>query len=168
MYTLKRVRIVRISCLRYYLHYLSIPLYTQLIRTLRTLFEAYIVCFLNIILTQFVGGILEKFLLKLSQKKILCWSLGKLQKKVLLLAGPLRPNPLPPSSLMAVEILERWKKVFFSLMARPLREELFFCCFPKKSNIKVTLRNKKRNASTRCYLHYKNPLASLGLLCDLK
>ena len=36
--------------------------------------------------------------------------LGKPQKKVLLLmAGPLRPNPPPPSSLMAVEILERWK-----------------------------------------------------------
>ena len=36
---------------------------------------------------------------------------GKSQKKVLLLmARPLRPNPPPPSSLMAVEILERWKK----------------------------------------------------------
>ena len=34
--------------------------------------------------------------------------LGKQQKKVLLLmAGPLRPNPPPPSSLMAVETLER-------------------------------------------------------------
>ena len=35
-----------------------------------------------------------------------------------------------PSSLMAVEILERWKKgskkVLFSLMARPLREKPFF------------------------------------------
>ena len=56
------------------------------------------------------------------------------------MAGPLRPNPPPPSSLMAVEILERWKKrlkkvIFFLmarpitsppfLMARPLREELF-------------------------------------------
>ena len=40
------------------------------------------------------------------------------------MAGPLRPNPLPTSSLMAVEILECWekkvtKKVIFSLMARP-------------------------------------------------
>ena len=26
------------------------------------------------------------------------------------MAGPLRPNPPPPSSLMANEILERWKK----------------------------------------------------------
>ena len=35
------------------------------------------------------------------------------KKKVLLLmAGPLRPNLPPPSSLMAVEILERWKKRF--------------------------------------------------------
>ena len=49
------------------------------------------------------------------------------------MAGPLKPKPLPPplSSLMAVEILERWKKRFekkvtFSLMARPLREDLFF------------------------------------------
>ena len=60
------------------------------------------------------------------------------------MAGPLRPNPPPPPSLRAVEIYERWKKrfqkKFFSLMAqpftphsllmaRPLREELFFCCF---------------------------------------
>ena len=28
------------------------------------------------------------------------------------MAGPLRPNPTPPSSLMTVEILERWKKRF--------------------------------------------------------
>ena len=40
------------------------------------------------------------------------------------MAGPLRPNPPPPSSLMTVEILERRKKG--SKMARPLREELFF------------------------------------------
>ena len=47
------------------------------------------------------------------------------------MAGPLRPNPPPPSSLMAVEKLERWgkkgsKKIYFFLMARPLREEIFF------------------------------------------
>ena len=42
------------------------------------------------------------------------------KKKVLLLmAGPLKPNPPPPSSLMAVEILEHGekkvpKKVHFS------------------------------------------------------
>ena len=48
------------------------------------------------------------------------------------MAGPLRPNPPPPSSLIAVEILKRWKKRFQkvpkvpkgSLMARPFREEL--------------------------------------------
>ena len=45
-------------------------------------------------------------------------------KKVLfLMAGPFRPNPPTPLELMAVEILERWKKgskkVLFSLMARP-------------------------------------------------
>ena len=39
------------------------------------------------------------------------YTLGKLQKKIILLmAGPLRPNPPPPSSLMAVEIFERLKK----------------------------------------------------------
>ena len=62
------------------------------------------------------------------------------KKNLLLMARPLRPNPPPSSSLMAVEILERWKrgskKSSFSLMARPLspppllmdrplREELF-------------------------------------------
>ena len=57
------------------------------------------------------------------------------------MAGPLRPNPLPPQlSLMAVEILERWTKSFQQssfflkgpalyppplLMAQPLREESF-------------------------------------------
>ena len=62
------------------------------------------------------------------------------------MAQPLRPNPLHPSSLMVVGMLERWKKkvkekIPFSLMARPctpppllkarpLREELFFCGFP--------------------------------------
>ena len=39
-------------------------------------------------------------------------------------AGPLRPNPSPPySSLMAFEILERWKKRFQKspfFLARPL------------------------------------------------
>ena len=63
------------------------------------------------------------------------------KKVIFLMAGPLRPNPPPPSSLMAVEILERWKKrlkksFFFLngpalyptplLMARPLRRGLFF------------------------------------------
>ena len=56
-----------------------------------------------------------------------------------LLAWPLRPNPSPPSSLMAFGMLERWKKRFQKkflmgrpytppppLMARPLRGELFF------------------------------------------
>jgi len=34
-------------------------------------------------------------------------------KKVLpLMAGPLRPNPPPPSGLMADGTLERWKKWF--------------------------------------------------------
>ena len=37
------------------------------------------------------------------------------------MAESLRP---PPSRLIAVEILEFKKKVIFSLMARPLREEL--------------------------------------------
>ena len=57
------------------------------------------------------------------------------------MAGPLRPYPPPPSSLMAVEILERWKKRFqnLSLMARPLREELFFCGFPKCNKFGNTL-----------------------------
>ena len=32
------------------------------------------------------------------------------KKSLLLMAGLLRTNPPPPSSLMAVEILERWKK----------------------------------------------------------
>ena len=52
------------------------------------------------------------------------------------MAGPLRPNPPPPSSLRAVEIYERWKKTFFFLnspalypppllMDRPLRVEFF-------------------------------------------
>ena len=61
------------------------------------------------------------------------------------MAGPLRPKPLPPSSLMAVKIMERWekkfqKKFFFPswpcplpppplLMAWPLREDIF-CGFP--------------------------------------
>ena len=74
------------------------------------------------------------------------FSKGSRKKKVILvMAGPLRSNPPPPSSLMAVETLERWKKrfkkkfVFLNgpalyptplLMARPLREELFFCGFP--------------------------------------
>ena len=68
------------------------------------------------------------------------YAVGKPQKKLSLMAGPLRPNPPPPSSLMGVEILEGWKKgskkSFFSIMARPftpspllmalpLREELF-------------------------------------------
>ena len=39
------------------------------------------------------------------------------------MAGPLDLTPLPPSSLMTVEILERWKKrfqkVLYSLMAWP-------------------------------------------------
>ena len=56
--------------------------------------------------------------------------LGKPQKKVvLLMARPLRSYPPPLSNLMDVGKLERWKKKFeksfFSLMARPLREELF-------------------------------------------
>ena len=58
-------------------------------------------------------------------------------KKVLfLMAGPLRPNPPPPppSSLMAVGTLERWKKevpkkVIFSLIARLLREDLFYAAY---------------------------------------
>ena len=35
-----------------------------------------------------------------------------IKQVLLLMTGPLRPNPHPPSSLMAVEILERWKKKF--------------------------------------------------------
>ena len=64
------------------------------------------------------------------------------------MAGPLRPNPPPPSSLMAVGTIERWKKkvkkkVIFSLMARPftpllmarpLREELFLIYYIDKTN----------------------------------
>ena len=46
------------------------------------------------------------------------------KKVLLLMAEPLRPNPPPPSSLMAVGKMERWekrlKKSYFSLMARPL------------------------------------------------
>ena len=39
--------------------------------------------------------------------------LGNPKKKVfLLMAGPLRPKPPPPSSLMAVGTLERWEKRF--------------------------------------------------------
>ena len=62
------------------------------------------------------------------------------KKVILLLAGPLRPNP-PPWAL------ERWnvekkrfqKKLFFSLMARPLRED-FFCGFPKViQNLEFTI-----------------------------
>ena len=37
---------------------------------------------------------------------------AKKYKNILFMAGPLRPNLPPPSSLMAVEILERWKKKF--------------------------------------------------------
>ena len=48
---------------------------------------------------------------------------GRRQKKVLaLMARPLRPNPPPLSSLMAVVKLERWEKSeksTFSSMARP-------------------------------------------------
>ena len=36
----------------------------------------------------------------------------KKKKVLLLMTGPLRPKPPPPSSLMAVEILECWKKRF--------------------------------------------------------
>ena len=44
---------------------------------------------------------------------------GSRKKNSFLMAGPLMPNPPPPpSSLMAVEILDRWKK-------RSLREEFF-------------------------------------------
>ena len=32
------------------------------------------------------------------------------KRVLLLMAWPLRPNPPPPSSLMVVEILDRWKK----------------------------------------------------------
>ena len=32
------------------------------------------------------------------------------KKVLLLMARPLRPNPPPPSSIMAIEILERWEK----------------------------------------------------------
>ena len=50
-------------------------------------------------------------------------SIREAAKKVPLMAGPFRPNPPP------LELLERWKKVpkkvLFSLMARPSREELF-------------------------------------------
>ena len=47
-------------------------------------------------------------------------SLGKPQKKVLLLmARPLRPNPPPPSSIMAVGTLELW-----------FQNELFFPYWP--------------------------------------
>ena len=49
----------------------------------------------------------------------------KAEKKVLLLmAGPLRPNP--PSSLMAVEILELWKKK----VPKKFQKDFFFCGFP--------------------------------------
>ena len=64
------------------------------------------------------------------------------------MAGPLRPNPPPTSSLMPIGKLERWKKTgskksyFFLngpaftpyplLMARPLREELFFAASLRK------------------------------------
>ena len=49
---------------------------------------------------------------------------AKIKKNLLLMTGSLRPNPPPPSSVMAAETLERWKKkvpkkVIFSLMARP-------------------------------------------------
>ena len=61
---------------------------------------------------------------------------GSRKKVLFLMAGSLRPNPPTPSSLMAVKILERWKKGSKKnlngpanyppplLMARPLREEL--------------------------------------------
>ena len=44
-------------------------------------------------------------------KKRRLMSKGSRKKNILLMAGPLRPTP-PPSSLTAVETLERWKKRF--------------------------------------------------------
>ena len=54
------------------------------------------------------------------------------------MAGPLRPYP-PPPSLIAVGFFFPVpivpKKVLFSLMARPLREKLCFCSFPKENHL---------------------------------
>ena len=41
-----------------------------------------------------------------------------IKKVLVLMAGPLRPNPPTPSNLMAVEILEHWEK--------RLQKKLFF------------------------------------------
>ena len=68
------------------------------------------------------------------------------------MAGPLRPNPLPPTNLMAVEILERLKKRFQKsslflngppalypypppppLNGPAIKRRTFFCGFPKRS-----------------------------------
>ena len=61
---------------------------------------------------------------------------GSRKKVLFLMAGPLRPNPPSLSSLMAVEILERWKNgsIFLSLMARPLKEEFLRLPFRDQVN----------------------------------
>ena len=86
------------------------------------------------------------------------------------MARPLRPNPspnpLPPSSLMAVGMLERWKiKVPPPLlMARTLTEKLFICGFPYKgiklgspinNACNLWLQTVKYNKYINIYINYQ-------------
>ena len=77
------------------------------------------------------------------------------------MAGPLRPNPPPPlepNGRWNVGTLEKkgLKKVLFSLMSRPftpppllmampLREELFFCGFPKAALVYLYYMKKRKD-----------------------
>ena len=97
----------------------------------------YSVCFGTLVLIVFLYSGIRSICSHrqiLDRKRWMQNNKGSRKKSFSLKAGPLRPTPHPlPLSLMDVGTLECWKKRFQKkfIFAQLLREEHFFCGFPK-------------------------------------